>query len=234
MAFTLSKLSHRLAASRALGDSHSAEADQGDFAVGDQRDGVDGVGVCPARRSCDAQRARVHLVVGDGQEDFTLRVVDDGGNKVVGGNGGVGLHGGGEAHGDGAIADGAGGRAEVVSAGVAEGVDVGEVDDLRAVAGGRIFAELLGEGVAAAHRLGLHREQGFQLFRGETATELGKLGEIVALVLLGGRVRVGHLERLCAHNVFVIDFASSHAACAAAAAADPWKLSFHVCRVLSG
>ena len=217
-------------ASGAVDDAHGAEANEGNLAalaLGDERDGVYFVFEAPCYGDGGDQFAHADSCTAGREGDFAFGFVDHDDDEVVAGEFLVLLHAVVEGDNEGGVVAYASGHTEVHHWGVAQGVDVGEVDGL----GGAIHfiadRDLLGDGVAAAHGLRFAGEEGAKLGFGKVAAQVYKRSEEATLRLLGGGVGVGDFESLGSHNIFVIDLAASHVAGAAFDTAHPGGLNFH-------
>lgn len=217
-------------------DTQRTEADKSNLAAlafGDQRDGIHLVFEAPGDGDGRRERADADSGAARSEGDFTLRDVDHRADEVVVGIVLVLLHAVVEGDFESTTIDGASGLAEVHNGSVAEGVDVIEIDDLGCAFHLVALRNLLRDSVAAAHGLGLGREEGTELSFAEVTADGSERSEESTLGLLCGGVRVGDLESLGTHHVFVVDFATSHVAGAAFDTTHPGGLNFHGLKVLS-
>lgn len=213
--------------SRAFGDTHGAEGRRGGLRVEDQRDGVDGVGGLPAGRVGDNDAAVSNGVVVEAHVHGSLGFIDNDGNEVVVGVVGVTLHHVVKDHVNCTIAVGARRGTKVHDASIAERVDVGEVDNFGTTRHGVRLSDLLGDGVATAHRFGLLREERAKLLFAEVGAQLSQRTEEVALDLLSLRVGVVDFEGFSAEHVLIVHLAASHSTGTTFETADDGVLSFH-------
>ena len=182
-----------LGASGTLGVGHRAEADEGDLRAGEHHEAAELVRGFAVGGQADIEGHFTRVAEGSGGVDQEYLLLGDVGNEYrrvfVGSFGTVGrvaIPRDGQVLACGGDAD----FRQLSRRGVAEGVDVAQVDALGVAIDGGDSGELLDKGVVAGHAVGSRREQEGQLLVGELASEIHDLSEEAALSLLASGLRV--------------------------------------------
>ena len=176
-----------------LGDAHRTEAHKRDFGAGEHHVAAEGVAFLAVGGQADIERHFTSVAEGSGgvdQEDLLLGDVGHEYRRVFVGSFGtvdrVAIPRDGQVLACGGDAD----FRQLSRRGVAEGIDVAQVDALDVAIDGGDSGELLDKGVVAGHAAGSRREQEGQLLSGELANDVEDFPEEAALLGLGCGLRV--------------------------------------------
>ena len=182
-----------LGSGRTLGDAHRAKAHEVNLGASEHHVAAEGVAFLAVGGQADIEGHFTRAAEGSGgvdQEDLLLGDVGHEYRRVFIGSfgtvGRVAIPRDGQVFACGGDAD----FRQLSRRGVAEGVDVAQVDALGVAIDGGDSGELLDKGVVAGHAAGSRREQEGQLFSGELANDVEDFPEEAALRGLASGLRV--------------------------------------------